>query len=208
MAEGLADRPATTLADFADGEGAITWDAAIVGLMTLYGWSEGGGHSGAQKSIGPRHCRGQSLSEHRVQYRVIRNGYVRWDYIAEYDEDGAFGLDGEPIDLAPYRDDDRNIRRELRINAKDLQRRIERQVGKPPVPTKSAAHKPDQKTLNEQFLVFAEKDGWKRKRTEDPEGKKFLEGMGAVTRQIKAAYRYLADHDLAYGRGRPRKSST
>jgi hypothetical protein len=53
MAEGLADRPATTLADFADGEGAITWDAAIVGLMTLYGWSEGEAIPELRRALAP-----------------------------------------------------------------------------------------------------------------------------------------------------------
>jgi hypothetical protein len=85
-------------------------------------------------------------------------------------------------------------------------RPIDRDVSarQPEVPAKRPP-KPDQKLLNDAFLEFAKKDGWKRKRSADPEGKAFLEKAGATSRQMIKAYQSLVPRKLACGRGKPGK---
>src|ERR1700680_3476776 len=92
MAEASADRPATTLADFADGDCALTVDAAIAWLIKC-GQSEGS----ARKLLRDGWKSGNIL------VRVTRYGRDDWGCLAEYGEDGAFGLGGEPVDIAPSR---------------------------------------------------------------------------------------------------------
>jgi hypothetical protein len=209
--DGSADRPAAAFADFVDRDRGITQDAAIAWLRVEYGLSEWAARAEFKRALASRN----------VPLRVTRNGSDRWEDISEYSEDedgpineelrlpllrreGASRWERELLSREqPNKKFQGRFIRDRRYNADDLQWQIEKQLGKP-VAAKAPkrAQKPDQKTLNEQFLAFAKKDGWKRKQNEDPEGAKFLKGLGATTRQIKLAYRYLADHGLAYTRGK------
>jgi hypothetical protein len=127
-----------------DEDGGITQDAAIAWLRDVYGKPEG--------AAVPQLWKAWASGEVRV--RVTRDGWDRWDHIAEYGEDGAIGLDGEPVRLAPLRRE-RASKRErellsqeepndallqgsfihgLRYNAEDLWWQIEQQLDKLAVP--------------------------------------------------------------------------
>jgi hypothetical protein len=133
-----ADRAAATFADFVDRDDGITQDDAIAWLETECGQSEGS----ARKLLR------DAWNSGNIQVRVTRDGCDYWEHIFEYGEDGAIGLDGEPVHLAPLRRE-RASKRErellpqeepndsllqgsfihgLRMHAQDLRWQIEKQL--------------------------------------------------------------------------------
>jgi hypothetical protein len=139
--DGSADHPAAEFDDFVDLDGGITQDDAIAWMRVAHGMAEG---EAIQRLR-------DAWNSGYVQVRVIDGWNDDWQHIYQHGEDGAIGLDGEPVHLAPCRRD-RASRRErelssqeepneaskggfiggIRYNADDLRLEIEKKLDKPP----------------------------------------------------------------------------